>query len=50
MELEDLRVYNIAMELAEKIWKVVDHWNYFAKDTTGKQLGESRGFNCCKSL
>ena len=38
MELEDLRVYNLAMELAEKIWKIVDQWNFFAKDTIGKQL------------
>lgn len=26
------------MEIAEKIWIVVDGWDYFSKDTVGKQL------------
>jgi four helix bundle protein len=26
------------MEIAEKIWVIVDSWGYFAKDTVGKQL------------
>ena len=38
MNLEELRVYNQAMELGEKVWKIVDQWNYFQKDTIGKQL------------
>lgn len=29
------------MELAEDIWKVVATWNYFEKDTIGKQLARS---------
>jgi four helix bundle protein len=38
MNLEDLRVYNRAMELGENIWRIVDAWSYFHKDTVGKQL------------
>jgi four helix bundle protein len=38
MKLEDLQVYNMAMELGEEIWKIVKTWDYFAKDTVGKQL------------
>ena|SRR5688500_3880708 len=38
MDLEDLKVYNLSMELGEKVWSVVDQWNYFQKDTIGKQL------------
>jgi four helix bundle protein len=38
MKLEDLQVYNLSMDLAEQIWIVVHKWDYFAKDTVGKQL------------
>jgi four helix bundle protein len=38
MELEELKVYNLAMEMGEKVWAIVDGWNYFQKDTIGKQL------------
>jgi len=26
------------MEMGEKVWNIVAGWNYFAKDTVGKQL------------
>ena len=39
--LEEFKVYNRAMELAEDIWKVVATWNYFEKDTIGKHLARS---------
>ena len=38
MDLEELKVYQLSMELAEKIWSNVNKWDYFAKDTIGKQL------------
>lgn len=41
MHLEELKVYNLSIELAEKVWNIVDTWNYFAKDTVGKQLVRS---------
>jgi len=38
MKLEELNVYNLAMELGERIWDIVKGWNYYARDTLGKQL------------
>ena len=38
MKLEELQVYNLSMEMAEKIWDIVFVWDYFKKDTIGKQL------------
>ena len=38
MKLEELKVYNQAMKVGEEIWNIVIKWDYFAKDTIGKQL------------
>ena len=38
MRLEKLQVYTLSMEIAEKIWTIVIKWDYFTKDTIGKQL------------
>ena len=38
MKLEDLEVYNISMDLSDKIWFIVEQWDFFKKDTIGKQL------------
>jgi four helix bundle protein len=38
MKLEELKVYSLSMEMAEQIWTIVKEWNYFARDTIGKQL------------
>jgi four helix bundle protein len=38
MKLEELKVYNGAMILGEKVWTIVDGWKFFQKDTVGKQL------------
>jgi four helix bundle protein len=38
MKLEELQVYNLSMTLADKIWAVVTDWDFFKKDTVGKQL------------
>ncbi len=38
MKLEEFKVYQLSMGIAEKIWIIVDQWDYFAKDTVGKQL------------
>jgi len=37
MKLEDLEIYNLAMEMGEQVWSTVVKWDYFAKDTIGKQ-------------
>jgi four helix bundle protein len=38
MKLEELRVYQMAMDMGEEVWGIVKKWDYFAKDTVGKQL------------
>ena len=38
MKLEELQVYQLSMELAEKILILVTKWDFFQKDTIGKQL------------
>jgi four helix bundle protein len=38
MKLEELRVYQSSMSLAEEVWEIVIKWDYFAKDVVGKQL------------
>jgi four helix bundle protein len=38
MKLEELNVYNFSMKMAEDIWEIVIKWDYFTKDTIGKQL------------
>jgi four helix bundle protein len=35
---ESLQVYQLAEKLADEMWKIVDEWNPFAKDTLGKQI------------
>jgi four helix bundle protein len=35
---EKLHVYKLAEDLADGIWNVVRIWDYFAKDTIGKQI------------
>ncbi len=37
MKLEDLEIYNISMDYSDKVWDFVVQWDYFAKDTIGKQ-------------
>ncbi len=41
MKLEDLKVYQLAMNIGERVWMIVSKWDYFAKDTVGKQLVRS---------
>ena len=35
---ENLRVYQLAEELADKIWEIVLKWDGFARNTIGNQL------------
>ena len=37
MKIADLEIYNLSMDLSDKIWQIVQHWDFFAKDTIGKQ-------------
>ena len=35
---ENLQIYQLAERLADMIWEIVIAWDYFAKDTVGKQI------------
>jgi len=39
--LEDLEVYQLAESFSNDVWDIVNNWDYFAKDTIGKQLVRS---------
>lgn len=33
-----MQVYQLAEKIAHKIWVIVQKWDFFAKDTVGKQM------------
>jgi four helix bundle protein len=35
---ENLRVYQLSEDITDRIWNLVMEWDYFARDTVGKQL------------
>ena len=39
--LNDLEIYREAMDIGEVIWSIVLGWDFFAKDTIGKQVVRS---------
>ena len=41
MDIDDLRVFQLAMQLAEKVWEIVIKWDAFAKYSIGKQYTEA---------
>ena len=38
---EELKVFQLAEQLADKVWDIVMSWKYFEKETVGKQLVQS---------
>jgi hypothetical protein len=38
LKVEDLEIYQMAEDLSDRIWGICIKWDYFAKDTIGKQL------------
>jgi four helix bundle protein len=38
---ENLRIYKLAEQLADAIWVIVLKWDYFERDTVGKQIVRS---------
>lgn len=38
IKLEDLEVYKVAMEIGDISWGIVEKWNFYQKDTLGKQF------------
>lgn len=41
MLLEEMGVYQLHNEFADQIWNIVASWDYFLKDTIGKQLARA---------
>ena len=41
LKIEDLEVYQLADKLAERVWNSCVGWDYFARDTIGKQFVRS---------
>jgi four helix bundle protein len=41
MRLEDFQVYQLSMEIGEKVWDIVVTWDEFARKTIGSQLVRS---------
>lgn len=41
VKLEDLEVYTLAETLSDEIWNIVTKWEWFERDTVGKQLVRS---------
>lgn len=38
LSLNDIFSYKISFELSNYVWDIIAKWNYFAKDTVGKQF------------
>lgn len=38
LKLNDIEAYKIAFKLSNYVWNIVCKWDYFAKDTVGKQF------------
>ena len=38
LEVKDISAYKISFDLSNYVWDVVIKWNYFSKDTVGRQL------------
>ncbi len=38
IRLIDLEVYKVALDIGDKVWDIVDRWDFFNKDTLGKQF------------
>lgn len=38
MKLEDLEIYQLSMEIGEKMWAMIEGWDYLSRRTIGTQL------------
>ncbi|MDX9907872.1 MAG: four helix bundle protein [Mariniphaga sp.] len=41
MHVEELEIYKLAMDLGDEVWRNVNQWDDFNRDTIGKQLVRS---------
>jgi four helix bundle protein len=40
-KIEEIEIYNLSENFADKIWFLVIRWDFFSKDTVGKQIVRS---------
>lgn len=41
LKLEDLEIYQLALEIGEYVWTIVAKWEYFSKSTVGRQFADA---------
>ena len=41
LKLNDIEAYRIAFKLSNQVWDTILKWDYFEKDTTGKQFARA---------
>jgi four helix bundle protein len=41
IKLEELDIYQLALEVGEDVWRLVQKWEYFSKRTVGEQFVEA---------
>lgn len=41
LELSDISAYRMAFDLSNYVWNIVIQWDYFVKDTIGKQFARA---------
>lgn len=41
LKLEELEIYQLALEVGEDVWALVSRWGYFPRSTIGKQFVDS---------
>lgn len=41
LQLRNIDAYRIALNVAQSVWKLVASWDYFSRDTMGKQFVRS---------
>lgn len=41
LQLNDIEAYKIAFGLSNYVWEIVIKWDYFSKDTVGKQFARA---------
>ena len=37
-QIENLQIYQLSMEIGERLWNIVTKWKFFERDTIGKQI------------
>jgi hypothetical protein len=45
LKLNDIEAYKTAFKLSNYVWELIIKWDYFAKDTVGKQFVKAIEFD-----